>query len=206
MKKVLLWTLYILALAATVLCFVFPVQAKETCENVINVLNTPFVIAGVSVTLGGLLTFIVSKFILNNTKFGRKEIDNLKAENEEFKKIIIENEKSVNEKVDNCEKQVNKLEESCNNQCTIMLGQFESLQTNVINALKAIPNKKIQAIVEEYESHYEAEKQEIIEKTINTNEYVDKKLEEMFDEFMKKVEDTLNEERKEAINTETEAA
>ena len=196
MKKVLMWTLYFLALAATALCFIFPVQAKEVCDNVMNVLNTPIAIAGVSVTLGGLLSFVISKYLVNNTKFGRKELDKLKEDYKETELEVTEYKEKIDNKVNELENNFNLLEKDCNNQCTVMLEQFEQLQNNMLTALKAIPNKKVQAIVEEYEAKYAECKEEIIEKTINTNDYIDKKLLEMFQEFMEKVkyEETVNNE------------
>lgn len=196
MKKVLMWTLYFLALAATALCFIFPVQAKEVCDNIMNVLNTPIAIAGVSVTLGGLLSFVVSKYIMTNTKFGRKELDSLKEDFKETENEVTEYKEKIDNRVAEIENKYASLENNCENKVTIMLEEFEDMQNTVINGLKTIPNKKIQAIVEEYETKYAERKEEIIEKTINTNDYIDKKLLEMFQEFMEKVkyEETVNNE------------
>lgn len=196
MKKVLMWTLYFLALAATVLCFVFPVQAKEVCDNVMNVLNTPIAIAGVSVTLGGLLSLVISKYLVNNTKFGRKELDKIKEDFKETELEVTEYKEKIDNKVAKIESNYKQLEQTCDSKVTIMLEEFEDMQNAVINGLKVIPNKKIQAIIEEYEAKYIERKEEIIEKTINTNDYIDKKLLEMFQEFMEKVkyEETVNNE------------
>ncbi len=188
MKKVLLWTLYVLFLAATVLCFVFPVQAKEVSNNIMNVLNTPIVIAGISTTLGGIFTFIVTKFIMSNTKFGRKELDKNKAEVEDIKKQFDNLAAAFNDNLRIANEWCASTKQECDNKVTVMLDQFEDLQAKTINALKTIPNKKVQAIVEEYESEYANKKQEIIEKTINTNEYIDKKIAEMKAEFDKLME------------------
>ncbi len=196
MKKVLMWTLYFLALAATVLCFIFPVQAKEVCDNIMTVLNTPIAIAGVTVTLGGLLSFVISKYLVNNTKFGKKELDKIKEDFKETELEVTEYKEKIDNKVAEIEHNYAELENKCENKVTIMLEEFEDMQNTVINGLKTIPNKKIQAIVEEYEAKYAERKEEIIEKTINTNDYIDKKLLEMFQEFMEKVkyEETVNNE------------
>ena len=190
MKKVIMWTLYVLVLAATVLCFVFPVQAKEVSNNVMEVLNTPIAIAGVSITLGGLLSFVVSKYIMSNTKFGRKELDGIKEDFKETELEIIEFKEQVNNKVSEIEQNYKELEVKCNNQVTMMFDEFEDLQNNMINALEVIPNRKVQLIVAEYKANYESKKAEIITKTINTNEYIDMKIAEMkaqFDELMEKL-------------------
>ncbi len=202
MKKVLMWTLYFLALAATILCFVFPVQAKEVCDNVMNVLNTPIAIAGVSVTLGGLLSFVISKYLVNNTKFGRKELDKIKEDFKETELEVTEYKEKIDNKIAEIEHKYADLENNCENKVTVMLDQFEDLQGKMLNALEAIPNKKVQAIVAEYKVEYDTKKQEIITKTINTNEYIDMKIAEMQEEFNKLMEKIKHEE---TVNNEAEA-
>lgn len=202
MKKVLMWTLYFLALAATALCFVFPVQAKEVCDNVMNVLNTPIAIAGVSVTLGGLLSFVISKYLVNNTKFGKKELDKIKEDFKETELEVTEYKEKIDNKVAEIENKYADLENNCENKVTVMLDEFENLQNKMLNALEAIPNKKVQAIIAEYKAEYNAKKQEIITKTINTNEYIDIKIAEMQEEFNKLMEKIKHEE---TVNNEAEA-
>ena len=197
MKKVIYWILFVLGLTAAVLCFVFPVQAKEVSENIMNVLNTPVGIAGVSTTIGGILAFVVTKFIMTNSKFGRKELDNMKKEYEEFQNIVCEHEAKVTQAMTEYENKFEDLKNNCNNQVTIMLEQFEDLQKDTLNALKAIPNKKVQAIVEQYEAQYAVKKQEVIEKTINTNEYINEKIKEL-EEMLNEAKETFNFEAKAA--------
>lgn len=190
MKKVIQWTLYIVILAATVLCFIFPIQAKEVSENVMTVLNTPFVIAGVSVTIGGILAFITSKFIMNNSKFGRKEIDRIKEDFKETELEVIGVKETVSESLKTAEKKYNELKNDCNNQIAVMFDEFEDLQNKMIDALEVIPNVKIKAIVADYKAHYEERKAEIIQKTINTNEYINEnilKMKAQFEEFMEQL-------------------
>ena len=201
MKKVVYWVLFVLGLVAGVLCFIYPVQAKEVCDNIMTVLNTPFAIAGVSFTLGGIIIFVVTRFIMNNSKFGRKELDSVKKDLESAKKQIAEYEYKISLRLDEYGKDYELVKNTCNNQVTIMLEQFEDLQHNVIDGLKAIPNKKVQAVVAEYESQYEVKKAEIIEKTVCTNDYIDNKL----NELRQDMEKMLNE-AKERINSETETA
>ena len=201
MKKVIGWILFTLVLAAGILCFIFPVQAKEVCDNIMNVLNTPVAIAGISTTIGGIIAFILTRFIMNNSKFGRKELDGIKNDFKETELELINFEENINNKLIESNKKYEELKNSCNNQVTIMLEQFEDLQNNMLSALKTIPNKKVQAIIVEYESQYEVKKAEIIEKTIYTNEYIDNKL----NELKQDMEKMLNE-AKERINSETEAA
>ena len=201
MKKIVYWILFGLGLTAGVLCFIFPVQAKEVSENIMNVLNTPFAIAGFSFTIGGLIIFVITKFIMSNSKFGRKELDGVKEEFDALEDRLLSYQDDITLKLDEYSKDYELVKNTCNNQVTIMLEQFEDLQHNMIDALKTIPNKKVQAIIAKYESQYEVKKAEIIEKTVCTNDYIDNKL----NELRQDMEKMLNE-AKERINSETEAA
>lgn len=201
MKKAIKWTLFFIILACItvyVVSAIFaPEQNKLVTDKVTEWLNTPVGVAGVSTTIGGIFAYIVTKFIFANSKFGRRELDHIKNDTDEFKKIIVEHEQSVNDKVNEYENKYKELEQNCNNQVSIMLEQFEDLQKKTIDALKTIPNKKVQAIVDEYESQYAERKEEVIERTIHTNDYIERKFKEL--------EDMINE-AKETINSETEAA
>ena len=166
-----------------------------------NVMNTPVAIAGISTTIGGIVVFVIVKFIMNTSKFGRKELDNVKQEFDELENRLLDYQIDITDGLNKNIAGFEQLKNDCNNQVTIMLEQFEDLQANMIAALKTIPNKKVQAVVEEYESQYQVKKQEIIEKTIYTNDYVDNKL----NELRQDVEKMLNE-AKERINSETETA
>ena len=201
MKNFCKWFLFVTVIVATVLCFVFPVQAKEISENIMNVLNTPVGIAGVSTTIGGILAFIVTKFVMTNSKFGRKELDNIKKEFDEFQNAAIEHQQALTMKISDYEDKFNNLKNNCEDQVKIVISEFEDLQKDTLNALKTIPNKKVQAIVCEYENNYESRKAEIIEKVSNSDEYINNKLNELRKEF----EEMLNE-AKETFNNETEAA
>lgn len=194
MKKVIAWTVYGLILAGTALCFIFPVQAKEVCNNIMTVLNTPIAIAGVTVTLGGVLAFVISKFIMNNSKFGRKELDRIKEDFKECENEVSDHKEKIDNKIAKIENKYANLENNCENKVTIMLNQFEDLQNNVLSALEVIPNVKVKAIVADYKSQYAERKEEIITKTVNTNKYIDKKIAEMKAEFDKLMEKLKNEE------------
>ena len=200
--KVVVYILILLAIASYFICLsVIPTQTIQVTDKFIGWLNTPVGIAGISTTIGGIFIFIVTKFVFANSKFGRKELDNIKKDNAETKEQFdtLKNAFYDNLRITNdwCEETKNE----CDNQVTIMLNEFEDLQNNMLTALKTIPNKKVQEIVSEYKSQYDVRKEEIIEKTVNTNDYVDKKLNELFNEFKNKMENMLNEE---TINIETE--
>lgn len=212
MKKVIKWTAYILILggllAYSVCALSAPEFTKHATDVVMGWLNTPVAIAGISTTIGGIITYIIVNFVIKSTKFGRKELDNNKKEFEDFKENTINEVKEFEEIVNNCENNYKTFTADCDNRITIMCEQFTDLMNNTMSALKTIPNKKVQAIVSEYETKFDTVKQEIIDKTVNKNAYVDAKIKELennYKEFIEKMEIMLNE-REETIDSQTEAA
>ena len=187
----------ILIIAYFVCNLLIPGQTAWFMTQVGLVLNYPITIAGVSMTIGGIITYIIVNFVIKNSKFGRKELDNMKKEFEQLQDASIKHEQALTMKISEYEDKFNELKNSCNNQITIMLEQFEDLQNSTLDALKTIPNKKVQAIVAQYETEYSIKKQEIIEKTVSTNDYINEKI--------KKLEEMLNEAKK-IFDSETEAA
>ena len=211
MKKVIKWTAYILVLGALLAYSVCALSAPEFTKHATDVimgwLNTPVIIAGISTTIGGIIAYIIVNFVIKSTKFGRKELDKIKQSNEVYVEHINAFRDNVTKKIEDCEQKYSDLENTCNNQITIMCEQFTNLMNNTMSALKTIPNKKVQAIVNEYETKFDAVKQEIIDKTVNKNAYVDAKIKELennYKEFIEKMEIMLNE-REETINSQTEA-
>lgn len=201
MKKAIKWTLFFIILACiavyVVTAIFAPEQNKLVTDKVTEWLNTPVGVAGVSTTIGGIFAYIVTKFIFSNSKFGRKELDNIKNEFKDVRTDVDTYIENFDSWAKNIEQECDETKNSCNNQVSIMLEQFEDLQKKTIDALKTIPNKKVQAIVDEYESQYAERKEEVIERTIHTNDYIERKFKEL--------EDMINE-AKETINSETEAA
>lgn len=208
MKKKLLWILYILVVAGFIaysvcLC-VIPEQTNEFTENVKILLQQPIVIAGFTVTVGGIASFVISRYLVKNTKFGRKELDALSGKIEEYKEII---ENKANESKNLVCDKINELEnlkEQCENKITVVYEEFKELKGNLMDSLKVIPNKKVQEIVSKYEAEFNDREQEIIKKTVDTNEYVNEKIAQLENEFhnaLLKLEKTY-EERKDNQATE----
>ena len=211
MKKVVKITAYVLcllAIAALTICYlVIPAKTKEVVDIAIGYLNTPVAIAGITTTIGGILIFVISKFIISNTKFGRKEIDTMKQEISIYKDFIKNYKGEAESKIADYQQKFEDMKAECENQIAVMYDVFEDLQANTMSSLKVIPNKKIQEIVETYEQNFSKNKEEIIEKTVNTNEYVNskiKELEEKYQAFMKDAEGILNEREEEQDNQATE--
>lgn len=205
MKKIIKWTIYILTLCIVVglaLCYlIIPKQTNSIMDKIIEYANTPIAIAGITTSLGGIIMFILTKFVLSNTKFGKKQLETMENKINEAEKNILCYKERASEEIDKYKIQFEELKEDCNNKVTIMYEQFTDLQNTLLNSLKVIPNKKLQSLIEEYEIKFDERKEELLDKTINTNKYVDDKIEEikekyenMFQEFINKVESTLNEE------------
>lgn len=199
MKKAIKWGLYFIALGGIIIYVVSgifaPTETKHATDIVIGWLNTPVGIAGVSTTIGGIIAYILVNFVVRNTKFGRKELDNMKKSCDEFQANVIVLENNAAKEIEECKKKYEELDKSCEDKVKIMYQQFEDLQNTLLSSLKTIPNKKVQAIVAKYETEYAVRKEEIIEKTINTSEYINEKI--------KKLEELLNE-AKETINDKAE--
>jgi len=199
MKKFLKIFSTILVISAIVAYFVctavIPTQMEVFNNTLTNILNYPLTIAGVSVTIGSIASYIIVKYVMNMTKFGRKELDNVNTEVEHSKQDINNFMNDISSQVNELKNDFDELKADCNNQCTVMLNQFEILQDRTLTALEAVPNRKVQLIVAQYKGEYEILKSEIIEKTINTDEYINEKI--------KKLEEMLNE-AKEIFNNKAE--
>lgn len=211
MKKVIKWTAYILVLGGLLAYLVCALSAPEFTKHatdvVIGWLNTPVGIAGISTTIGGIISYVIVNFVIKNTKFGRKELDNNKKEFEDFKEDTINEMNKFTEIVNKNESNYKSFTSDCDNRITILSEQFTNLYDNTMKALKTIPNKKVQAMVNEYEAKFDTVKQEIIDKTVNKNAYVDAKIKELennYKKFIEKMEIMLNE-REETFNSQTEA-
>lgn len=209
MKKVVQWTIYGLALAAiatVVVCYsVFPTETKQAINKIMQYANTPIGIAGFSTTVGGALIFVVSRYILGNTKYGRRELDSIKGDVADFKQDLRGSVEEYKQKFDelktNLEGQAEDLRSETEGKISILYNEFTDLRGTLLGSLKAFPNKHIQELVAQYESKFKEREAEIIEKSLNTNEFIDKKIaeikaqyESMFEDLFSKVERTLNEE------------
>lgn len=204
MKKVVKWILYGLIICAiltlSVCRFVIPEQTALFLDKIIELSKTPVAIAGISTTIGGIFIFVITKFIFTNSKFGKKELEKIKNDVKLFKEKATEESTQLINKVDEYKEKFELLKEDCDNKVTIMYEEFNKLESSLLDGLKAIPNKKVQDIVMNYEKESGVRKKDIIEKTIHTNEYVNGKVqeltahyEEMFKELCGKVEVILNE-------------
>lgn len=145
MKKFL--KIFFISLILSLIVFVFvcslviPAQTKETLNYIIDFLNKPLPIIGISVlTLGGIVIVIISKL-----GFGSKQIKELKKEYYEFKDKV-EKEKEYAEE---CYKKSLEIEESVKAMLQEFYNQNDIIIEELIKVCQTIPNAKIKAIGEE---------------------------------------------------------
>lgn len=211
MKDIIKWTIYLIALMAlatlTVCYIAVPRETSVVIDKIVQYANTPIAIAGISTTIGGALIFIISKYILSTTKLGRKELDSMREDMNEFKESTANTIQDYKTKFDDLVSQAEALKKDTENQVTIVYDEFTDLKNTVLTSLKAFPNKRIQEIVNKYEIEFAEREKDIIQKTINTNDFIDSKIEEiksqyndMFNELLEKVESALNEKAEEREN------
>lgn len=207
MKKAIKWTLFFILLGsciASLLCsIIIPEQFNKFIEQVTLILNYPITIAGVSMTIGGIIAYVLVNFVIKNTKFGRRELTNMKADNDAVKNDVEQFKADTLNTVKNFRTEIDDFKKDTETKTTVMINQFENLQYEMLNALKTIPNKKVQAIVDEYKTKYEDTKQEFIQKVVNSDKYIEEKLTNMFKDFMLEVEEKLNE-REETVDVKAE--
>lgn len=140
----------LLAIAYFVCSLVIPGQTAWFMGQVGVVLNYPITIAGVSMTIGGIIAWILVNFILKNTKFGRKE---LVAMDKRIETIETNNEThktNVNEVTKEYIGKYIELEKKCSEEKAEDAKKYDRLEKLVLTSLDTIPNKKVKAKVKEF--------------------------------------------------------
>lgn len=147
----------LLAIAYFVCSLVIPSETNWFMGQVGVVLNHPITIAGVSMTIGGVIAWILVNFILKNTKFGRKELDGIKKDNASTSGKVEEFQNNVTNQIEEMKKQWEEFKKEEIDRSSLTLNSAGNAERMMIDALKTIPNKKVQTIVKRYED----------EKTVN---------------------------------------
>lgn len=208
-KSVIKWIVFSLivagALALGICYIVIPDRTKSAIDIVIGYLNTPIGLGcGISITGGAILYLIIKyliKFGLDNSKYSKKELTDIKG-------LIA----TYKEKLESSEEELKKQEL----EIKAILGDFESrveyLKDYLVKVSKTSPNAKIKAIGEELSSTYETKKQELTEQldkiSVDYKSYVkeNKSVEELY-ELIKDLESKVVEygkEREKAIDYKAE--
>lgn len=140
MKKVLkIFGAIILCLGviALIVCMcAIPNETKLFFDSVFEYLDKPFVLCGVSVTIGGVLLFCIARYILKNTSVGKKQINELSDKLVAYSKVAKDEKEENNKKLDYYEHNFKTF-------IKITDEKYEVLK----NALKQVPNKKVQEVL-----------------------------------------------------------
>ena len=163
MKKILKVALPILLVGffvAITICYsLYPEQTLQFAEKLKEFANQPLPIAGFStLTIGGLL-FLIIRYIISNSNFGKAKLQEMKTELENAKKELAD-EQSKTRKLQAYYKE-----------------EIDYYKSATIEGLKLIPNKKVQDYVANIEKVDSAFNQKIKEIDERINEYVGKEKE-----------------------------
>ena len=112
-NKILTIILFVLIAALGISCIVVyiidPNLFKEWLDKVLDIVNRPIVIAGVSTTIGGVFVFFITKYITNNIAFGKNKIEQYDERVKEIEKAKEDFENSAKEKINQLEENNQKI-------------------------------------------------------------------------------------------------
>ena len=138
--------LLFIGVVAFIICkSVIPEQTDIFVENVKVFMDRPIVIAGFTVTVGSILIFFITRYVLNERKFSRNKLNELEEKINDSKKFYEENKNELIKKVDVFYKE--------------MIKGFETLNSDydkLKDAVKLIPNKKVQEALKDEDNSTEA--------------------------------------------------
>ena len=124
----------VLCVIAFVVCEIaMPNETNAFLNNIGDFLNKPFMVCGISVTVGGIFVFIVTKYILSNTSFGKKKLNDLNDK-------IIANGKISKEQYEETQKTIAYYQSGNNDK----FNDIDKALNKVNDAILLIPNKKVQ--------------------------------------------------------------
>lgn len=137
MKKVLKIVgacLLICGVIALIVCMcAIPNETKAFFDVVVEYLDKPIVLCGVSITIGGVLLFFIVRYILNNTSVGKKLLNELQEGLKKEKQLREDDFSYLSVKYHNLDDiRVKDYDDLCD--------KYEELK----EILKLIPNKKVQ--------------------------------------------------------------
>ena len=135
--KIFLCLFLILGVIALIVCYiVIPTETQLAFDKVIEYLNTPIFLCGISITLGGVLGFFIVRYILNNSSVGKKRLNELKALIEEYKKYEDKANELTNGKLKSYSEKVD-----------LSLDKTNKELDKLEQALSLVPNKKVQEVL-----------------------------------------------------------
>lgn len=140
--KVFSYFFLVAIIISIALCYIIiPERTKLAFDVVVEYLNKPLPIAGVSIITLGLVVYV----ILEKTKLGRKILSTMKNEFDNFKKDYAEQKEQLIAKEKELE--VNKREQLA--YLSSYNERIDKLETFVIKVCETSPNAKIKALAQE---------------------------------------------------------
>lgn len=135
--KIICAILLSIGVIALIVCMIaIPNETKEFLNIVFDLLDKPIVLCGVSITLGGALTFFLTRYIMSNTSIGKKNLIDLNNK-------IIANGKVSKEKYDELKNKISDNEKLEKRRFDNINNSLKTLN----NALLQVPNKKVQEVL-----------------------------------------------------------
>lgn len=123
-----------LGVIAFIVCLcVIPNEMQLFFDKVVEFANAPITICGISITLGGVFGYFLARFIINNSSYGKKNLNELNDKIIAIGKVTKENYDEAKELIANFGKENN--------------DKFNEIdkELNTLNkAVLLIPNKKVQ--------------------------------------------------------------
>ena len=170
--KISLCALLFSGLVALLVCYcVIPQETKSAIDIVIEYVNTPFGITGISIA-----TFLVFAYkLFQLTSFGKKAINQAKEEVAKLEKKHNQLNKEYGSLVE--------LQQKYEEQVAILINGFDERVDFLFAKLKeianTIPNAKINALVDEFEFGYKAIKEKTSDYVEGAKKYSAKDIEEL---------------------------
>ena len=221
MKKFLKIFTYFLVLAggiALAICYmVIPQETKYAMDVVVEYINKPLPIVGLSIAA---LSVILFNF-LSRTSIGKKALNKLTNKIDYYEKMNADFVNKVDNTIKDITDEINKFKEDSENKieeykneyedkAKAMNTKFDYIESNLMETLKQIPNKKVQDCICEFENKYEEIKLQtdlvigsVNDKVVDYKEEQENRFHELEVKFIELKEEFENE-RKEAIDSKTE--
>lgn len=198
--KIVSFSLILATLISIALCYIIiPDRTKLAFDVVVDYLNKPLPIVGVSIIVfGGVVAYIISK-----TQFGKQLLNSFKSELDTFR---VENEKKKQE-LEELQKTLEIRKSEINAYLSNFSKRIDVLEGKLIKVCETSPNAKIKALASEIDSHYQETKVELTTKLEDLHEYSDEQiktleqrlleLERLVKEYGEKGKETINSNTKE---------
>jgi len=165
--KVLFYTSLVLGVIALVVCYItIPQETKLAIDVVVEYINTPLPIIGVSILVVGVFAYK----IISTTSIGKKGLGTLKSDFSKVQNTMKEYDALIKEKIAELEKKEKEIKGILDGYST----EIDTLTDKLAKVCETSPNVKIKALGYEIKGEIKEIKQETIEKLESAkNEYAE---------------------------------